>query len=126
VFVWGEVRVIPDLVCSHSLILSTTCQFLRFAGIPFNFDGAKVEEPVEPTPRQSTGDDSDSDIDMDDDEDDMRGILKPQDLASMSSAMKAQARGEEFIRDPALMLKVFFSSYARDRGIIWYALLICT
>lgn len=83
--------------------------------------GARVEEPKP----KSADDNSDSDIDMDDDDDDMRGILNPQDIASMQSTMKGQARGEEFLRDPALMLKVFLSSYARDRGIIWYAFVHC-
>lgn len=73
------------------------------------------------TKKQSGDDDSDSDLDDDaDDGEAMAGILNPQNLASMDAITKAQAKGEAFLKDPALMLKVFLSSYARDRGIIWY------
>jgi hypothetical protein len=101
------------------------CQFLRFAGIPLidgTGSGTKVEEP---SPKLKIDDDSDSDLDIEENDDDpMRGILNPQNLASMEATMKAQVRGEAFLADPAGTLKVFFSSYARDRGIIWYARLL--
>ncbi len=64
---------------------------------------------------------------MDDDADDdetMGGILNPQNLTSIDAVMKAQVTGEAFLKDPALMFKVFLSSYARDRGIIWYPTLL--
>ncbi|KAF9447431.1 hypothetical protein P691DRAFT_671544 [Macrolepiota fuliginosa MF-IS2] len=94
-------------------------EFLRFAGIPLNLDGgagAKVDN--EPSTKEKTDGDSDSDVD-DDGDDVMAGILNPNNLVSMDAASKAQAKAEQFLLDPALMLKVFFSSYARDRGIIW-------
>ncbi|KAF5358303.1 hypothetical protein D9756_001212 [Leucocoprinus leucothites] len=100
VFVWGE--------------------FLRFAGIPLTSDPIAATKAEDPKPKQKTDDGSDSDMDGGEEDDDPTGgILDPKNLASMESSMKAQARGEQFLRDPALMLKVFFSSYARDRGIIW-------
>jgi hypothetical protein len=41
----------------------------------------------------------------------------------MDAATKARDRGEAFLTNPALYLRVFFSSYARDRGIIWFVTL---
>ncbi|KXN91454.1 hypothetical protein AN958_00716 [Leucoagaricus sp. SymC.cos] len=101
VYVWGE--------------------FLRFAGIPLASDAATTAKAEEPSSKPKSGDDSDSDIDVDDEDENepLKGILNPQQLAAMDAATKAQARGDAFLADPALMLKVFFSSYARDRGIIW-------
>jgi hypothetical protein len=74
----------------------------------------------QPTPPNA---DDDSDTDDADDEDDKRGILNPNNLASMDAATKARDRGEAFLTNPALYLRVFFSSYARDRGIIWFVTL---
>lgn len=95
-------------------------QFLRFVGVPLASDPNTAVGSTEPSTQKGNNDDSDSDMDMYEDDDPQGGIIDPKTLASMGSSMKGQARGEEFLRDPALLLKVFFSSYARDRGIIWY------
>jgi len=97
-------------------------QFLRFTGIPLASDPNTAAKAAEPTTQKGNDDDSESDMDMDEDDDPQGGIIDPKALASMGSSMKAQTRGEDFLRDPALLLKVFFSSYARERGIIWYVL----
>ncbi|KAF7778438.1 hypothetical protein Agabi119p4_2783 [Agaricus bisporus var. burnettii] len=91
-------------------------EFLRFAGIPANLDSAGTHIEI---PEPTANHDDDSDIDDVDDDDDPRGVLNPSHLAAMDAANKARDRGEAFLTDPALYLRVFFSSYARDRGIIW-------
>ena len=65
------------------------------------------------TPKDSTpdadakSDDSDSDAESDDADDALAGATDETNLM------------EDFLRDPELSMKIFFSSHFRERGLIW-------
>lgn len=119
--IWSSVYLGRGLCFSAWIALSLILhQFLRFVGVPLASDTNAAVGSAEPPTQKGDNDDSESDMDTYEDDDPRGGIIDSKTLASMVSSMKGQARGEEFLRDPALLLKVFFSSYARDRGIIWY------